>query len=75
MGKAVITGMGIVSCIGNSVDEVTESLKKGQQVHCLRPQALRAPGHKHLRSLPRSRQARSRSAELLLADLELYYVF
>ena len=30
MGKAVITGMGIVSCIGNSVDEVTESLKKGQ---------------------------------------------
>ena len=30
MGNAVITGMGIVSCIGNSVDEVTENLKKGQ---------------------------------------------
>ena len=30
MVNAVVTGMGIVSCIGNSVDEVTESLKKGQ---------------------------------------------
>ena len=30
MVNAVVTGMGIVSCIGNSVDEVTENLKKGQ---------------------------------------------
>ena len=36
MANAVITGMGIVSCIGNSVDEVTENLKKGQSgIICL----------------------------------------
>lgn len=28
--RVVVTGMGIVSCIGNNTDEVTESLKKGK---------------------------------------------
>ena len=30
MRRAVITGMGIVSCLGNNADEVLTSLKKGQ---------------------------------------------
>ncbi|NVJ59314.1 MAG: beta-ketoacyl-ACP synthase I [Gammaproteobacteria bacterium] len=30
MRRVVITGMGIVSCLGNNVDEVTESLKAGK---------------------------------------------
>ncbi|NVJ65491.1 MAG: beta-ketoacyl-ACP synthase I [Gammaproteobacteria bacterium] len=30
MKRVVITGMGIVSCLGNSVDEVAESLKQGR---------------------------------------------
>jgi 3-oxoacyl-[acyl-carrier-protein] synthase I len=30
MKRAVVTGMGIVSCIGNSVDEVTASLREGR---------------------------------------------
>jgi 3-oxoacyl-[acyl-carrier-protein] synthase I len=30
MRRVVITGIGIVSCIGNSADEVTDSLKKGK---------------------------------------------
>ena len=30
MRRVVVTGMGIVSCIGNNVDEVTESLKAGK---------------------------------------------
>ncbi len=30
MRRAVVTGMGIVSCIGNSVDDVTTSLREGR---------------------------------------------
>ncbi|NVJ50497.1 MAG: beta-ketoacyl-ACP synthase I [Gammaproteobacteria bacterium] len=30
MKRVVITGMGVVSCLGNNVDEVTESLKAGK---------------------------------------------
>ncbi|HLS18728.1 MAG TPA: beta-ketoacyl synthase N-terminal-like domain-containing protein, partial [Paracoccaceae bacterium] len=30
MRRVVITGIGIVSCIGNSAEEVTESLKQGR---------------------------------------------
>ena len=30
MRRAVVTGMGIVSCIGNSIDEVTTSLREGR---------------------------------------------
>ncbi|MBT7506402.1 MAG: beta-ketoacyl-ACP synthase I, partial [Rhodospirillales bacterium] len=30
MKRVVVTGMGIVSCIGNSIDEVTTSLREGR---------------------------------------------
>ena len=30
MKRVVVTGMGIVSCLGNDVDSVTDSLKEGR---------------------------------------------
>ena len=30
MKRVVVTGMGIVSCLGNDVDTVTQSLKEGK---------------------------------------------
>ncbi len=35
MKRVVITGMGINSCIGNSLEEVTHSLKNGISGHVL----------------------------------------
>ena len=32
MKRAVITGMGIVSCIGNNKSEVTDSIRQGRSV-------------------------------------------
>ncbi len=52
MRRVVITGIGIISCIGNNADEVTQSLKEGKSGIVFAPKYAEMGFRSHVHGMP-----------------------